>query len=311
VSTRKVAPSTAERGGRRVSRSTVRPRCTALAARGEAWKARALAGPASPCVVIDARVGKGRRDSAGRATRARIVAGVKAQGRRESLGLSLGASASAGTWPERFVWRTRRGWQGGEVLVSDAQAGWVQAAQRAFPGGSWPRGHVPLQRQGLGRPPRPLRAQRAAGRRRICQAEDLVAARPTLAAVAAARAGQADRALLLLAAGREEALAVLGLPAPDRLRWRTTNGMERRNEARRRRARVRRSFPTEASALRLMGALLAEQPEVWSTGKRSCDMTEYFAWKIPPTQEVPQEIRTVSCTEVERPGKRIYSTFWT
>lgn len=79
----------------------------------------------------------------------------------------------------------------------------------------------------------------------------------------------------------------------------------------RRRERVSRIFPHEASALRLMGALLAEQPEVWSTGKRYFDMTEYFAWKTIQTQEVSQEIRKVSCTTVERPGKRLYSTFWT
>jgi putative transposase len=62
----------------------------------------------------------------------------------------------------------------------------------------------------------------------------------------------------------------------------------------RRRERVIRIFPNEASALRLIGALLAEHHEVWSTGKRYCDMTEYLEWKTTQTQEVPQEIRKVS-----------------
>lgn len=55
-----------------------------------------------------------------------------------------------------------------------------------------------------------------------------------------------------------------------------------------------RIFPNEASALRLIGALLAEQHEVWSTGKRYFDMTEYFEWKTTQTQEVMHEIRKVS-----------------
>ena len=70
--------------------------------------------------------------------------------------------------------------------------------------------------------------------------------------------------------------------------------MERLNEEIRRRERVIRIFPNEASALRLIGALLAEQHEVWSTGKRYCDMAEYYEWKATHTQEVIQENRKVS-----------------
>jgi transposase-like protein len=70
--------------------------------------------------------------------------------------------------------------------------------------------------------------------------------------------------------------------------------MERLKEEMRRRERVIRIFPHEASALRLIGALLAEQHGVWSTGKRYCDMAEYDEWKAPYTQEVMQEIQKVS-----------------
>ncbi len=44
----------------------------------------------------------------------------------------------------------------------------------------------------------------------------------------------------------------------------------------RRRERVIRIFPNEASAQRLIGALLAEKHETWSTGKKYFDMTEYL-----------------------------------
>ena len=70
--------------------------------------------------------------------------------------------------------------------------------------------------------------------------------------------------------------------------------MERLNEEIRRRESVIRIFPTEASARRLIGASLAEQHKVWSTGKRYFDMTEYFEWKTTQTREVPQESRKVS-----------------
>ena len=38
-------------------------------------------------------------------------------------------------------------------------------------------------------------------------------------------------------------------------------------------------FINEDSALGLIGALLAEQHEEWSTGRRYFDMTQYYEWK--------------------------------
>jgi transposase-like protein len=77
--------------------------------------------------------------------------------------------------------------------------------------------------------------------------------------------------------GFEDALAVLALPEPYRKLLRTTNGLERLNAEIRRRERVIRIFPNSASAERLLGALLMEQHEEWSTGRRYFDMAQYWA----------------------------------
>lgn len=79
--------------------------------------------------------------------------------------------------------------------------------------------------------------------------------------------------------GLEDALAVLILPEKYRRRLRTTNMAERLNEEIRRRERVIRIFPNEDSALRLIGAMLAEQHETWSTGRRYLDMTDFLEWE--------------------------------
>lgn len=79
-------------------------------------------------------------------------------------------------------------------------------------------------------------------------------------------------------AGLDDALAVLALPEKYRLRLRTTNMQERLNEEVRRREWVIRIFPNEASALRLIGALLAEQNETWQE-RRYLDMAAYHEWK--------------------------------
>jgi transposase-like protein len=56
----------------------------------------------------------------------------------------------------------------------------------------------------------------------------------------------------------------------------STNSQERLNEEIQRRERVIRIFPNEDSAICLIGALLSEFHEQWSTGKKYLDMTEIF-----------------------------------
>ena len=63
------------------------------------------------------------------------------------------------------------------------------------------------------------------------------------------------------------------------LQLRTTNLAERMNEEIRRRQRVIRIFPNEASAQRLIGALLADLYEEWQGSVRYFDMTDYWDWK--------------------------------
>lgn len=244
-------------------------------------------------MVVDALVIKVRREEAVRATSALIVSGINAEGYRELLGLRLGDSESEATWTDMFTWLKKRGLRGVEVLVSDDHAGLVKAAQRHFQGVIWQRCQVHLERNVLGRTPRHLRAQMATGLRRILQAEDGAAARLAFAAVVTALEGKADRALEVLEEGLDDALAVLVLPAKYQGRLRTTNMMERLNEEVRRRERVIRIFPNEASAVRLIGALLAEQHEAWSTGKRYFDMTEYLEWQATQAPRACRGLREV------------------
>jgi putative transposase len=85
--------------------------------------------------------------------------------------------------------------------------------------------------------------------------------------------------MAILEAGFDDATAVLALPEPYRRRLRTSNSIERLNEEIRRRERVIRIFPNRASALRLLGALLLEQHEQWTTGHHYLDMAAYWQWR--------------------------------
>ena len=55
--------------------------------------------------------------------------------------------------------------------------------------------------------------------------------------------------------------------------------LERHIEEVRRRERVIRIFPNAQSVWRLVGALLCEQHEAWSTGRRYLTMDAFDEWK--------------------------------
>ncbi len=110
-------------------------------------------------------------------------------------------------------------------------------------------------------------------------APDLATARTLLRQMHTLFAECAPTALEILDAGFDDATAVLALPAPYRVRLRTTNSQERKSEEIRRRERVIRIFPNRPAAVRLLGALLMEWDEQWATGKRYLDMDLYLQTK--------------------------------
>jgi transposase-like protein len=115
--------------------------------------------------------------------------------------------------------------------------------------------------------------------RPLFEAPDEATARTLLAAFVADYQQTAPGAVKTLERGFDDATAILALPTPYRQRLRTTNGVERLNEEIRRREWVIRIFPNRESVLRLVGALLMEQDEVWTTGTRYFDMTAYWQWR--------------------------------
>ena len=84
-------------------------------------------------------------------------------------------------------------------------------------------------------------------------------------------------------------MAVMALPELYRRRLRSTNGLERLNREVRRRERVIGIFPHVDSALRLLGALLMEQDEEWSTGRLYFRMDHYREHKESESKDITGE----------------------
>jgi putative transposase len=117
------------------------------------------------------------------------------------------------------------------------------------------------------------------GLRRILHAQDQAEARKMFHHLQQSLQGKANKALELLEEDLEDAIAVLTLPEKYHRRLRTTNMVERLNEEIRRREKVVRIFPNERAAFRLLGALLAEQHKIWSTGRKYLNMEDYWQWR--------------------------------
>ncbi len=279
VSTRKVTQITEELCGTSFSKSTVSALCDRLDPLVTAWNERPLGEQEFPFVLADALIVKVREQERVRALAALIAIGINAAGYREILGIQLGDSESEGSWSTFFAWLKRRGLSGVDLVVSDAHTGLIAAVQRHFQSCSWQRCQTHLADDVLEAAPKSVRQELHEHLRILFEASDLATARLLLEQLLQTYTSRAPRAMETLEAGFDDATAVLVLPEPYRRRLRTSNGMERLNEEVRRRERVIRIFPNRKSAIRLLGAVLMERHEQWTTGHRYFDLAAYWRWR--------------------------------
>ena len=276
VSTRKVSAITEELCGASFSKSTVSALCTGIEPRVRAFNERRLDGE-FPFVLVDALFIKCREEERVVSRAALVVSGIRSDGYREILGVRIGDTESFATWDETFRWLKGRGLKGVMFVISDQHGGLTEAAAKHFQGATWQRCQVHLMRNILGHSSPRIRPEVAQAAKRIFQAADRNEAERHLNEFVERFQKTAPRAVACLEEGFEDAMAVMALPEKYRKRLRSANMQERLNEEIRRRERVIRIFPNDASALRLIGALLAEQNEIWQE-RRYLHMDEFAQW---------------------------------
>lgn len=267
VSTRRVKKIVEELCGMDVSSTQVSRAAAQLDELLAAWRERDLG--QYRYIVLDAQYEKVRQGGQVLDAAVLIACGVDADGRRDVLGCSVSLSEAEVHWRGFLSSLKDRGLYGIELIVSDAHEG-LQAARRAvFPSVPWQRCQFHLQ-QNAGQyvPAVAQRAPVAADIRAIFNAPDRDEAQRLLDRFIERYREKAPK----LASWAEEALpegfTVFSLPSSHRRRLRTTNLVERLNEEIRRRTRVARLFPNEASCLRLVSAVLMEIAEDWQTADK-------------------------------------------
>ena len=260
VSTRKVDHLVSELGIR-MSKDQVSRICGELDGQVEAFRSRPLEG-AYPYLWLDAKHLKVRDSGHVRSKALMVAFAVHSSGRREVIGIEIAESETEAGWAAFLRELRARGLEGVRLCVSDDHLG-LKAAIAKVLGCPWQRCTVHFIRNMHGHCKKGQRNMVSAALREVFNAEDLADARERSASVIERLTPTVPKVAALLEAAEEDLLAFYRFPAAHWSKLRSTNNIERVNKEIARRSDVVGIFPNDASAIRLIGALLIEQNDEW------------------------------------------------
>jgi putative transposase len=262
VSTRSVDDLVQAMGMTGISKSQVSRLCGEIDERVNTFLNRPLEGE-WPYLWLDATYVKVRQ--AGRIVSVAVIiaVGVNDDGRREVLGMTVGASEAETFWTEFLRSLARRGLRGVKLAISDAHEG-LKAAVAKVLHATWQRCRVHTMRNLLAHAGRQGRGVAAAFIATAFAQDDAAAAKAQWRKVA----DQLRPKLPKLAAAMDDAevdvLSYMDFPTAHRTKLHSTNSLERLNGEVKRRTDVVGIFPNEEAIYRLLGAILLEQNDEWS-----------------------------------------------
>ena len=266
VSTRRVKSIVEQLCGTSISSSQVSRAAAQLDETLEAWRTRPL--DVIRYLFLDARYEKVRMDGQIRDAAILIASGVVPDGKRQILGVSISLGEQEVHWRTFLQNLVKRGLRGVQLIISDAHIGLISARQAVFGGIPWQRCQYHLQQNVQAYVPRKaMQREVAQDLRNIFHAPDLATAQTWLNEMVNKYQSQAPRLADWLEHNVPEGLIVFSFPLSHRRRIRTVNMLERVSQEVKRRTRVVRIFPNEASCLRLISAILMEISEIWQTGR--------------------------------------------
>jgi putative transposase len=264
VSTRRV-DQLVESLGLRISKSEVSRIVGLLDEQVTAFRERPLEGR-YPYLFVDAKIEKVR--DGGRVARKCVVIAhaVHEGGRREIIGLDVGAAETEAFWTEFLRSLVARGLVGVQLAISDAHSGLKAAIARVL-GSSWQRCTVHFLRDLRGHARKDQHDALGALIRQLFTASDGAQARRRLADAIAQLEPRLPKIARLLEEAEDDVLAFYALPAEHWSKLRSTNPLERFNREIGRRTDVVGIFPDDASLIRLVSMLAIEANDEWLVGR--------------------------------------------
>jgi transposase-like protein len=262
VSTRAVDDLVKALGLSGVSKSQVSRLCEEIDGRVKTFLERPIEGD-WPYLWIDATYVKVRQNGRIVSVAVTIAVAVNTDGRREVLGMDIGASEAETFWTEFLRKLKRRGLSGVKLVISDAHEGIKAAVAKVFRA-TWQRCRVHFLRNVLAHAGRSGRRVVSAFIATAFAQDDAASARAQWRQVADQLRPKLPKLAAMLDASEEDVLAYMTFPKEHRAKIHSTNPIERLNGEIKRRTDVVGIFPNEASITRLIGAILLEANDEWA-----------------------------------------------
>ena len=268
-----------------ISKSEVSRICAGLDDIVGAFRTRRLDHIEFPYVYLDATY-LHVRNTTGQVTSMAVViaTGITATGEREVLGVDIGDSEDEVFWRGFLRSLKTRGLHGVRLVISDQHAGLVAALRRSFQRVAHQRCRVHFARNLLALVPKSHQDMVAAVFRTIFAQPDPDTVAATWDQVRDQLADRFPKIAVLMDDAKAEVLAFSTFPRAHWTKVWSTNPLERLNKEVKRRARVVGIFPTEASVIRLVGAVLADVHDEWQAGDRRY-LSEGSMAKLYPERE--------------------------
>jgi putative transposase len=262
ISTRSVDELVKAMGMSGISKSQVSRLCEEIDGKIGSFLHRPLDGD-WPYVWLDATYVKVRQDGRIVPVAVTIATGVNAQGRREVLGMAVGASEAETFWTEFLRKLRRRGLGGVKLVISDAHEG-LKAAVTRILNATWQRCRVHFMRNVLAHAGKQGRRVVSAFIATAFAQDDAHMAKAQWRKVADQLRPKLPKLAVLLDEAEPDVLAYMTFPAAHRAKLHSTNPIERLNGEIKRRTDVVGIFPNEEAIIRLVGAILLEQNDEWA-----------------------------------------------
>ena len=271
VSTRKVKTITEELCGHAFSASAISAVNKTLDESLERFAKRPLEED-YPYLVLDARYEKVRQEGVIRSQAVQIAIGINDEGRRQVLAVELANRESQTSWKDVLLELKSRGLRGVEFVVSDDHAGLKRAIAEVIPEAVWQRCYVHFLRNALDHLPRKAVDDCRQELRWLYDRRDLSEAQKDLTQWLERWGTRYPKLCEWVEENIGETFSFYRLPLQHHKHLKSTNMLERFNEEIKRRTRVVRIFPNEASCLRLIRALAVETHEGWLEANRYLNM---------------------------------------
>jgi putative transposase len=262
ISTRSVDDLVKAMGMTGISKSQVSRLCEEIDDKVKAFLDRPIEGD-WPYLWIDATYVKVRQNGRIVSVAVIVAVGVNSDGRREVLGMEIGASEAETFWTAFLRKLTRRGLRGVKLVISDSHEG-IKAAVSKVLSTTWQRCRVHFMRNVLAHAGKQGRRVISAFIATAFAQDDAKAASQQWRHVADQIRPKVPKLAALLDEAETDVLAYMGFPAAHRAKLHSTNPLERVNGEIKRRTEVVGIFPNEAAITRLVGAILLEQNDEWA-----------------------------------------------